>query len=104
MALSKTPTCFGSSNRAIAARHETYLEAGWKDVVILDKGQPFQNWQCEKTTKRNGGKVFIAVSPRDEVSFTRAMYRVRKPSAKPRGGKETASADKDTETKPEAPK
>ena len=56
-------------NAAIAARRDTYLEAGWSEVVILEKGQTFQNWQFEKTTKKNGGKVFIGVSHRGEVTF-----------------------------------
>lgn len=56
-------------NNAIAARREAYLEAGWREVIILEKGETFQSWQFEKTTKKNGGKVFIAISNRGEVTF-----------------------------------
>ncbi len=37
--------------------------------MILEKGEPFQSWQFEKTTKKKSGKVFVAVSHRGEVTF-----------------------------------
>ena len=90
-------------NLAIAARREAYLEAGWKDVVVLDRGQPFQSWQCEKTTKKNGGKVFIAVSQRGEVTFHEGYVSREEAKRKAKeAAKVTASARKDTEAKPEA--
>ncbi|MGE3476043.1 MAG: ParB/RepB/Spo0J family partition protein [Rhodospirillaceae bacterium] len=56
-------------NEAIAARQDTYLAAGWSEVVILDKGDVFQTWDHEKRAKKKGGKVFIAISQRGEVTF-----------------------------------
>jgi ParB family chromosome partitioning protein len=56
-------------NTAIAARRDAYLEAGWREVAILERGETFQSWQFEKTTKKNGGKVFIGISNRGEVTF-----------------------------------
>lgn len=56
-------------NRAIAARRDAYVAAGWEDVVILETGDVFQAWQHEKAAKRKGGKVFISVSQRGEVTF-----------------------------------
>ncbi len=54
-------------NEAIAAKRDALLEAGWKEVVVLETGQHFQSWEHEKTPKKKGGKVFIAVSHRGEV-------------------------------------
>lgn len=54
-------------NEAIAATREAYLEAGWCEVVVLEPGQHFHAWDHEKTPKKKGGKVFIAVTHRGEV-------------------------------------
>ncbi len=90
-------------NLAIAARREACLEAGWREVVILDKGQPFQSWQFEKTTKKNGGKVFIALSPRGEVTFHEGYVSREEAKRKAKeAAKATASTGKDGEAKPEA--
>jgi ParB family chromosome partitioning protein len=56
-------------NEALAARKTTYAEAGWSDVVVLEPGQHFHNWEYEKTAKKKGGKVYIEVTPRGEVVF-----------------------------------
>ncbi len=76
-------------NKAIAARRDAYLAAGWEDVVILETGDVFQSWQHEKAAKRKGGKVFVSVSQRGEVTFfegyvTRKEAR-RKDSKTPEG-------------------
>ncbi|WP_192244294.1 ParB/RepB/Spo0J family partition protein [Mesorhizobium silamurunense] len=54
-------------NEAIAATRDAYLEAGWCEVVVLEPGQHFHSWDYEKTPKKKGGKVFIAVTHRGEV-------------------------------------
>ena len=56
-------------NEAVAAKRDTFIEAGWSEVVILEPGQHFQSWEHEKTPKKKGGKVFIAVSHRGEVEI-----------------------------------
>ena len=54
-------------NEAIAAKRDALLEAGWAEVVVLEPGQYFHSWEHEKTPKKKGGKVFIAISQRGEV-------------------------------------
>jgi len=49
-------------NRAIAAKQEALLRAGWTAVEILAPGQHFSQWEHVKTPKKKGGKVFITVS------------------------------------------
>ena len=56
-------------NEAIAAKRDAYLEAGWRDVAVLEPGQYFHSYDHEKTPKKKGGKVIIAVSQRGEVEF-----------------------------------
>lgn len=54
---------------AVAARAEAYREAGWSDVIVLEPGQHFNGWEHQRTPKRQGGKVFIAISQRGDVAF-----------------------------------
>lgn len=56
-------------NAAIAARREAYLAQGWSDVVILDIGQWWRNWEYQKVAKTKGGKVFAAITQDGEVTF-----------------------------------
>jgi ParB family chromosome partitioning protein len=54
---------------AVEARANAYREQGWGEVVVLPTGTPFHSWEHERCPKRKGGKVFIAVSPRGDVSI-----------------------------------
>ncbi len=56
-------------NEAIAARRDALIEAGWRDVIVLEPGHRFQSWEHEKTPKKKGGKVFITTSHRGEVEI-----------------------------------
>ncbi len=56
-------------NTAIAAKRDAYLANGWSEVVILEPGAPFHTWEHEKTSKKKGGHVFVAVSERGEAQF-----------------------------------
>jgi ParB family chromosome partitioning protein len=92
---------FEQQSLAIAARRDAYLAAGWCEVVILDKGETFQSWQFEKTTKKNGGKVFIGLSHRGEVTFHEG-YLARKEARKKANAEGTKGAGTEAET-PAAP-
>ena len=54
-------------NAAIEIKAQTYREAGWKEVVVLEPGEQFAQWDHDKLPKTKGGKVFITVSPRGDV-------------------------------------
>lgn len=56
-------------NQAISQAKETYLENGWQNVIILDVGDYWSQWEHEKTTKKNGGKVFVQIANNGEVTF-----------------------------------
>jgi ParB family chromosome partitioning protein len=62
-----TATFWRLQNEAVAAVRSAYLDAGWRDVIVLEAGKRFISWEHEKTSKKSGGKVFITVSPRGEV-------------------------------------
>ena len=53
---------------AVEAKADAYREAGWP-VVILPTGEAFHSWEHERTPKRKGGKVYIAVGQRGDVAI-----------------------------------
>ncbi|MBS0503565.1 MAG: ParB/RepB/Spo0J family partition protein [Proteobacteria bacterium] len=69
-------SCFASTESfwtaqlaAVDARANAYREQGWGEVVVLPTGTPFHSWEHERCPERKGGKVFIAVSARGDVSI-----------------------------------
>lgn len=54
---------------AIAARRQAYLDAGWREVIVLDAGQHFAVWNHRKVARKKGGKVFVSVTHDGEVTF-----------------------------------
>lgn len=56
-------------NRAIAAKRDALLKAGWADVEILEIGQRFAQYEHVKVPKKKGGKVFIAIAHDGEVTI-----------------------------------
>jgi ParB family chromosome partitioning protein len=87
-------------NEAVAARRDEYLAAGWSEVVILDIGQMFEAWAHEKTPKKKGGKVYIAISARGEVTFHEG-YLTRKEAQRQERAAKTEAGE--TEVKEAAP-
>lgn len=68
-------------NAAIAAKRQSYLDAGWKEVEIMERGGAFHSWEYEKTPKKKGGKVIIELSDGGEVVFHEG-YLARKELAR----------------------
>jgi ParB family transcriptional regulator, chromosome partitioning protein len=61
---------FWTAQRAeIEARAQAYREAGWSEVVIFEPGEHFHAWEHEHRTKKQGGKVYIAIGYRGDVTF-----------------------------------
>lgn len=55
-------------NRALAALRDRYLEDGWTAVELMDVGDYFHSYDYEKTPKDRGGRVYIVVTGRGEVT------------------------------------
>ena len=55
-------------NQALAAKREALLADGWSAVEVLETGRSFESWKHERVSKAKGGKVFLAVSSRGEVT------------------------------------
>lgn len=79
----------------IARRQAQYLEVGWSAVEIVPPEQYFQTWEYERVSKRKGGRVYIDVNARGEVTFHEG-YLTRKEA-------ERRTAASGTDTKPERP-
>lgn len=88
-----------AQNAAVAARRDAYLEAGWREVVIVPPDAYWQSWEHEKTPKRKGGKVYIAVSSRGEVAIHEG-YINRRDAARAR---RDAERRPDSASKPQRP-
>ncbi len=87
-----------AQSAAIEAKKAEYLEDGWSDVQIIPPDSYFQTWDHEKTTKRKGGRVYIDVSAKGEVTFHEGYL-----TAKEARVRETGQVDSTTEkpTRPE---
>jgi ParB family chromosome partitioning protein len=68
---------WAAQKAAIEAKAQGYREDGWKEVVVLEPGQYFQTWEHERRSKRQGGKVFIAISNRGDVAIHEGYVSTR---------------------------
>ncbi|MFT5331031.1 MAG: ParB family chromosome partitioning protein [Parasphingorhabdus sp.] len=84
-----------AQNAAIEAKKADYLDNGWSDVEIIPPDSYFHTWEYEKTTKRKGGRVYIDVNAKGEVSFHEG-YLTTKEAQRQRAG--------EGDTKPDKPK
>lgn len=79
-------------NAAIASLRDAYVEKGWADCEVLDRGSYFARWDHMKATKKEDGKVFIEVRDNGEVTVhegyvTEAEHRRRERQAANDDGK-----------------
>jgi ParB family chromosome partitioning protein len=63
-----TASFWTAQTAAVEAKAQSYREAGWKEVIVLPTGEPFQSWEHERCPKRKGGKVFLSVGTRGDVT------------------------------------
>lgn len=82
-----------AQSAAIEARKAAYLDNGWSDVQIIPPQDYFHAWEYEKTTKRKGGRVYIDVNTKGEVTFHEG-YLTAKEARRRAAGKEDAKLDK----------
>jgi ParB family chromosome partitioning protein len=68
---------WAAQNLAIEAKAECYREAGWSEVVVLEPGSYFNTWEHERRSKKKGGKVFITVSHRGDVTINEGYISLR---------------------------
>ncbi|MBO9695927.1 MAG: ParB/RepB/Spo0J family partition protein [Sphingopyxis sp.] len=80
----------------VEARKAAYLEDGWSDVVILERGTRFITWNHSHTAKRKGGRVYVEVRSSGEVDFHEGYLTEKEAAARARasamGGEQGALA------------
>ncbi len=54
---------------AVEERAQAFRDAGWPEVVIMERGNYFHTWEHEHCPKKKGGRVYVAISHRGEVTF-----------------------------------
>lgn len=80
-----TASFWAAQTLAIEAKAESYREAGWPEVIILPTGETFHSWEHERCAKRKGGKVFLAVSARGEVTVHEGYVSTKEARRRERG-------------------
>ncbi|MBT0667619.1 ParB/RepB/Spo0J family partition protein [Novosphingobium profundi] len=50
-------------------RVEALREAGWGEVVVLARGDTFHSWEHERMGQAKGGRVYVAIGHRGDVTF-----------------------------------
>jgi len=78
-------------NTAIAKAKEKYLAEGWQEVVVGDVGDYWQSWEHAETRKKDGGRVYVAVSGDGEVTFHEGYLTTKE--AQKRARTKAGSAD-----------
>jgi len=68
---------WAAQNAAIDAKAEAYRDAGWNEVITLEPGSYFHTWEHERRPKKKGGKVYIAVGHRGDVTIHEGYVSLR---------------------------
>jgi ParB family chromosome partitioning protein len=55
-------------DEAIAAKRDDYLAAKWAEVIVMARGERWDNWNYAKAQKKDGARVYIAVAENGEVA------------------------------------
>ena len=64
-----TETFWALQDEAVAERAEAYQKRGWSDVVVLERGRHWSGYEHGKVSRKDGGKVFVAIASNGEVAF-----------------------------------
>ena len=71
----------------IEARKAALIAAGWSDVVILERGERFRQWDYSHAPKRKGGRVYVEVRDTGEVDFHEGYVTAKEAAARARCAK-----------------
>jgi ParB family transcriptional regulator, chromosome partitioning protein len=66
-----------AQNAAVEEKAASYREAGWSDVIVLEPGSYFNSWEYERRPKKKGGKVYVAVGHRGDVTVHEGFVSLR---------------------------
>jgi ParB family transcriptional regulator, chromosome partitioning protein len=84
---------WAAQSAEIERRKAAYLEGGWSGVEIISPKSYFQTWEHDKTSKRKGGRVYIEVSAKGEVTFHEGYLTLKEARRRLEGGGNVSSSD-----------
>lgn len=95
-------------DEAIAAKRDSYLAAKWGEVLVMARGERWDNWNYAKAQKKDGARVYIAVAANGEVTCHEGYLthdEIRRAKAKKdKEGVRAKGKDKgDPDAKPKSP-
>ena len=70
---------------AVEGRADAYREAGWSEIVVMERGAYFNSWEHDRCPKKQGGKVFVSVSHRGEVAFHEGYITMKEARQRAKG-------------------
>ena len=71
---------------AIEACKADYVDAGWSDVIVMERGQWFREWDHAHAGKRKGGRIYVEVRESGEVTFHEGFVTAKEAVRISRGG------------------
>ncbi len=79
-------TFWAAQSKSISEKVDAFENAGWCDVICLERGHYFQRWEHVATPLEEGGKVFVEIRHDGTVTFhegylTQAEARRREKSS-----------------------
>jgi ParB family chromosome partitioning protein len=83
---------WAAQSAEIERRKAAYLEDGWSAVEIVPAGVYFQSYEYEKTPKRKGGRIYIDVNGKGEVTFHEGYLTRKEARKREDGGSDGASS------------
>ncbi|MDP9421505.1 MAG: ParB/RepB/Spo0J family partition protein [Pseudomonadota bacterium] len=76
---------WAAQNAAVEASAEAYRADGWSEVIVLEPGQYFHSWEYERRSKAKGGKVYISLGHRGDVTFHEGYLTLKEARKQERG-------------------
>ena len=90
--------------KAIEQKAQALKEEGWCSVVVLERGQYFAEWEFEKTPKEDGGRVYVVINHRGEVTFHEGYITLKEARARKTKINGKSETDQSKPHKPEITK
>ncbi|WP_272897617.1 ParB/RepB/Spo0J family partition protein [Sphingopyxis witflariensis] len=85
-------TFWSAQMAAIEACKADYIDAGWSDVIIMERGQWFREWDHAHAGKRKGGRIYVEVRDSGEVMFHEGFLTAKEAARGARGSGEGDAA------------
>ena len=90
--------------KAIEQKEQALKDEGWSSIVVLERGQYFAEWEFEKTSREDGGRVYVVINQRGEVTFYEGYITLKEARARKSKINGNSETDQGKPQKPEITK